>query len=90
MVQPPKTRLKSGIKTDETLTIKTVWVKEGDSIYPVQVKSGMTDEINVEIISGLKEGQKVVVSMEQVKASEAKTETASSPFMPKRPGSAKK
>jgi HlyD family secretion protein len=90
IVQPPKTSLNGGVKTDETLAAKTVWVKEGDSIYPVQVKTGMTDETNVEIISGLKEGQVVVVSMEQVKASEAKTETASSPFMPKRPGSSTK
>jgi HlyD family secretion protein len=90
ILQPPETSLNAGVKTDETLAAKTVWVKEGDSIYPVQVKTGMTDETNVEIISGLKEGQVVVVSMEQVKASEAKAETASSPFMPKRPGSSTK
>ena len=82
--------MKEGIKTDETLATKTVWVKEGDSLYPVQVKTGMTDETNVEIVSGLKEGQVVVVSMERVKASVAKTEATSSPFMPKRPGSSTK
>jgi HlyD family secretion protein len=90
MIQPPKTSLKGGIKTAEIPAEKTVWVKEGDSIYPVRVKTGMTDETNVEIISGLKEGQVVVVSMDQVKASAAKTEAASSPFMPKRPGSSGK
>jgi HlyD family secretion protein len=88
--QPPKTSLKSEIKTHEIPAVKTVWVKEGDSIYPVRVKTGMTDETNVEIISGLKEGQVVVVSMDQVKASIAKTQAASSPFMPKRPGSSTK
>ncbi len=91
VVKHPKTSLKSGDKTDETPVVKTVWVKEGDSIYPVQVKIGMTDETNVEIISGLKEGQVVIVSMDQVKASAAKTQATSSPFMPKRPsGSTKK
>jgi len=90
VVQPPKTSINGGVKTNETPAVKTVWVKEGDSIYPVQVKTGMTDETNVEIISGLQEGQVVVVSMEQVKASEVKAETASSPFMPKRPGSSSK
>jgi HlyD family secretion protein len=90
VVQPPKNSLNGGDKTDEAITVKTVWVKEGDSIYPVQVKIGMTDETNVEIISGLKEGQVVVVSMEQVKASVAKAEATSSPFMPKRPGSSTK
>jgi len=88
--RPLQTNMKGGIKADETPVVKTVWVKEGDSIYPVQVKTGMTDETKVEIISGLKEGQVVVVSMDQVKTSTAKTESASSPFMPKRPGSSKK
>jgi HlyD family secretion protein len=53
----------------------------------------MTDETNTEIISGLTEGQLVVVSMEQTTASAAKKDSAgtqSSPFMPKRPGSTKK
>ena len=90
MVQPPKTNLKGGIKTDEIPAVKTVWVKEGDSIYPVQVKTGMTDETSVEIILGLKEGQVVVVSVDQVTASAVKTQAASSPFMPKRPGNSTK
>ena len=90
ITQTPKTSLNGGINTDETLAAKTVWVKEGASIFPVRVKTGMTDETNVEIISGLTEGQVVVVSMEQVNASDAKAETASSPFMPKRPGSSTK
>ncbi len=80
----------SEVEADDTEALKTVWVKEGDSIYPVRVSTGMTDETSVEIISGLKEGQLVVISMDQVKASAAKTESASSPFMPKRPGSAPK
>lgn len=68
----------------------TVWVKQGEIIHPVQVATGMSDETSVEIKSGLKEGELVVVSMEKAKAAAAKTETSSSPFMPKRPGSAKK
>jgi len=76
-----------GSKTDST---KTIWIKEGEVIRPVQVKCGMTDETTLEIISGLKEGDQVVLSMSEITSAEAKTETASSPFMPKRPGSAKK
>jgi len=90
VVQPPKANWSGGIKTEDAPVVKTVWVKEGDSIYPVQVKTGMTDETSVEITSGLKEGQVVVISMDRVKASEATTESASSPFMPKRPGSSTK
>lgn len=76
-----------GSKTDST---KTIWIKEGEVIRPVQVKCGMTDETTLEIISGLIEGDQVVLSMSENTSAEAKTETASSPFMPKRPGSAKK
>ena len=86
-VQPFKTNRRSRKETNETPFFKTVWVKKGDSLYPVKVNTGMTDETSVEIISGLNEGQLVVVSMDKVKASAAKTEAASSPFMPKRPGS---
>lgn len=78
---------KSGIKNDST---KTIWIKEGNTIHPVKVKTGMTDETTMEIISGLREGDQVVLSMSQITSAEAKTETASSPFMPKRPGSTKK
>ena len=57
------------------------------------VTSVKLKETNIEIKSGLKEGQVVVVSMEQTSASAAKkaaTTTQSSPFMPKRPGNTKK
>ncbi len=75
---------KEGVaKTDEN----HVWVKNGSSIYPVPVKIGLNDESNVEIKSGLKLGDEVVVSMSQ--SSETKVESTESeggsPFMPKPP-----
>ncbi len=90
VLKPSKTSLNGRANTVECVAFKTVWVKDGDSIFPVQVKTGMTDETNVEIISGLNEGQVVIVSMEQVNTSEAKVQAASSPFMPKRPSSSTK
>jgi HlyD family secretion protein len=90
LIPPAKGNLRGEVKADETNVDKTVWVKEGDKIHPVQIITGMTDETSVEIKSGLKEGQLVVVSADQVKASAAKTEATSSPFMPKRPGNSKK
>ena len=83
----------AGGKQPEEITMKIVWVKEGETIHPVRVSTGLTDETNIEIKSGLKEGQVVIISMEQTTASAAKKEAAttqSSPFMPKRPGSTKK
>jgi HlyD family secretion protein len=88
----PKAEFAGGKQPKEN-KLKTVWVKEGEAIHPVRVTTGLTDETNVEIKSGLKEGQLVVISMEQITASAAKKEAAttqSSPFMPKRPGSTKK
>jgi HlyD family secretion protein len=78
-------------KTAENSALKTVWVKEGGSIHPVRVTVGMTDETNTEIVSGLKEGDLVVISMQQTKSSAVAAEStgAQSPFMPKRPGSKK-
>jgi HlyD family secretion protein len=43
---------------------KTVWVKVEDGIIrPVVVKIGIDNGTNVEILSGLKEGEDVVISM---------------------------
>ena len=72
---------------------KTVWVKDGAMLHPKKVVVGVTDEIHYELISGLKEGDEVVVSLSsnnpsQVGAAGAKA--AKSPFMPQRPGSNRK
>jgi HlyD family secretion protein len=82
---------KSLLNEVESESMKTIWVKDGEMIHPVQVKTGLTDETNIEIKSGLRIGEMVVISSAQIKASELKTESTStqSPFMPKRPGSKK-
>jgi HlyD family secretion protein len=77
----------------EEKTVKTIWLKNGSTIQPVQVVTGIRDETNVEIKSGLKQGDLVVVSMKKTKVSEVKaadTGQSTSPFMPKRPGNEKK
>jgi HlyD family secretion protein len=67
---------------------RTVWLKEDGSIRPVQVVTGITDETDIEIKSGLKQGDLIVVSMQKTKASSAASSSESrSPFMPKKPGS---
>lgn len=66
----------------------SVWIEDSKGLHPVKVETGLTDETNTEIKSGLKQGDKVVVSSEvstvAVRAAESKT--SSSPFMPKPPG----
>jgi len=70
---------------------KTVWVKDGLSVHPQRIKVGVTDEIHYEVISGLNEGEEVVLSMSTGAAdAKAKAGPAKSPFMPQRPGSNRK
>lgn len=67
--------------------IQTVWIKQGAMIHSRKITVGVTDEIHYEVLSGLKEGDEVVVSATST-AGAAKTATAvKSPFMPQRPGS---
>jgi len=72
----------AGNSSDATM----VWVKEGEKIHPVPVELGYNNGTTAEVKSGIKEGDNVVVSMKAVTAKEKKTTTATSPFMPKRPG----
>jgi len=69
-----------------------VWVKDGSKIHPVQVVTGLDNGTSIEIKSGLKEGDVVVLSMSQSVAAGngAKAQTAKSPFMPTPPGQKKK
>lgn len=69
---------------------KMVWVKKDSLIRPVPVEIGLDDDINTEIISGLKEGEEVITSMEQQTAATVKKAAASNPFMPRPPGANRK
>lgn len=69
-----------------------VWVYGSNgTISPKQVTLGASDGVNVQILNGIDEGEKLVYSLKNVDkkevASEGKNE---SPFMPQRPGSKKK
>jgi HlyD family secretion protein len=67
-------------------TKPTVWVKEGPIIHPVNVSIGIDDDLNAQILSGLKEGEEVVTSMKAATAGFAtSTSSGGSPFMPKPP-----
>lgn len=62
-----------------------VWVKKDSSIIEKPVMTGMNDETEVQVISGLNEGDEIVTGYQQLTKTEAKKKTAASPFMPKRP-----
>lgn len=66
---------------------KTVWVKQGNKISPRNISIGTSDNINVQILSGLTEGEDVVIGVTEVKkAANPKKVEEESPFMPRRPG----
>jgi HlyD family secretion protein len=70
---------------DETV----LWVLGKDrSITPKAVILGASDGVNVQILEGISEGEKLVYSLKGVSKSEVgSVGTNESPFMPKRPGS---
>jgi len=67
-----------------------VWVKENESIHAVPVVLGSNDGNNIEVKSGLKEGDQVVTKMTGASAKDRKKQMATNPFMPRRPGSVTK
>jgi HlyD family secretion protein len=66
---------------------QTVWIKEGTTIHPLKISVGVTNEIHYEVLSGLKEGDEVVVSAISTGGTTKTATAVKSPFMPQRPGS---
>ncbi|GAA3514375.1 efflux RND transporter periplasmic adaptor subunit [Aquimarina addita] len=71
---------------------KTLWVLGKDrSITPKIVTLGASDGVNVQILSGISQGEELVYSLKGVSKAEAGSrDTSESPFMPQRPGGNKK
>ncbi len=70
-------------KPDDNTTM--VWVKRTSGLQPVPVKLGMDDDIHAEVMDGLKEGDEVVLSMEQIGVEKETPTAGGNPFMPKPP-----
>ncbi|MBP9151389.1 MAG: efflux RND transporter periplasmic adaptor subunit [Flavobacteriales bacterium] len=67
---------------------KMAWVMNGEELKPTRIELGESDGINVQVISGLNEGDKVVYSMKSASGETTVAATSgdnSSPFMPQRP-----
>jgi HlyD family secretion protein len=76
----------------ENDSTKHVWIKGPNGIHPHRITVGVTDEINFEVVNGLKEGEEVVTAINVTggSGSTAATKAARSPFMPQRPGANKR
>jgi HlyD family secretion protein len=72
---------------------KVLWSLNNDEIKPVTIEIGASDGVNVQVLSGVTEGDKIVYNVKQSSLGEVSGDEASgteSPFMPKPPGRNKK
>lgn len=78
--------------TERSRDNQSLWVLGSNgAITPKTVTFGASDGVNVQILSGVNEGDKLVYSLKGVSKSEAGvTEKSESPFMPQRPGGNRK
>lgn len=79
--------LRTPIAASSDVEMGSVWVKREGKMFPVRVAIGINDDINAQVIRGLRQGDTVVIS-ETVK-NQGKpgnyNSTARSPFMPTPP-----
>lgn len=77
---------------NKTVEGTTLWVLNADkSITQKSVELGASDGVNVQIVKGINEGEKLVYNLEGLSKEEArKSGSSESPFMPKPPESKKK
>lgn len=70
---------------DETMVdckaAQKVWVKDGKTLRAIGIGTGTTNGINIEVTSGLREGQKVITDIVEV-GEETEEAQAGNPFMP--------
>lgn len=82
------TNNKSNTNTNGT----TVWVVNNNIIKPQTVSLGASDGVNIQVISGLTEGDELVYSLKETESSGSSSEPteSSNPFMPQPAGSNRK
>ena len=70
---------------DEAARPAAVWIKRGDTLMRRRIMTGLNDETNVQVMSGLDTSDIVVNDARRVTKKE-KSAATKSPFMPSRPG----
>ncbi|MFZ1323213.1 MAG: efflux RND transporter periplasmic adaptor subunit [Ignavibacteria bacterium] len=75
----------SGEESNRTM----VWILRDNLITTSSVETGVSDGVQVQILTGLKEGDEIVFSLKEIAEATIEESENSSPFMPKRPGSKK-
>jgi HlyD family secretion protein len=78
-------------EADDAESHKMVWIKTQTDVHPVPITVGIDNDIDAQVISGLKEGDEVIISMTSpTNASGTAATSSGSPFMPKPPSGNKK
>ncbi|HWB27465.1 MAG TPA: efflux RND transporter periplasmic adaptor subunit [Chitinophagaceae bacterium] len=72
------------IPKDSSAQPATVWLLRGDSIIQKRIFTGLNDDANVEIISGLKEQDEVITGTDTQSKNGKADAAARSPFLPQR------
>ncbi len=80
----------SHVMNNQESNRSTVWIKSGNDIHPVHIVTGINNEIDVQVVSGLKEGEDVVTAINTPASENNPSGLAQSPFMPRRPSSNRK
>ncbi|MEZ4907535.1 MAG: efflux RND transporter periplasmic adaptor subunit [Saprospiraceae bacterium] len=89
----PKPEMMPDGEIVEDENTRLLFVMEGNEPKPRRVKFGLSDDINVQVVEGLNEGDKVLYKVEEVSGSSEADSSGGdqeSPFMPKPPGRNKK
>lgn len=63
-----------------------VWVLEGQKLIQRKIKTGLNDNTQVQVLSGLSENDLIITGANGLSATATPAAAASSPFMPKRGG----
>lgn len=66
-----------------TIQHAAVWLKRGDSLIPKRIETGLTDDVNVQVLKGLTDNDALIIT-QQVQSSSAAASGDRSPFMPQR------
>jgi HlyD family secretion protein len=70
-------------------TSSSVWIISGDTLTQKKIKTGMNDDVNVEVLSGLSVNDKVITGIETAADTQQTSTTVRSPFMPQMGGAKK-
>lgn len=79
---PNQTMLQPDESIKDVDATHKVWIKDGSVFRAVAVQTGITNGTMTEILSGLKEGQKVITEFVMGATEEADSQEDNNPFMP--------